>query len=91
MKTITITLTDEEIQGLKLCLHWGKGRLGLYGQNNKIWNDVDIKATKAYGKVMDAIEVDRNSTRQPPIARITYLHREVSAAHEGASIPSNTS
>ena len=66
MKTITITLTDEEIQGLKLCLHWGKGRLGLYGQNNKSWNDVDIKATKAYGKVMDAIEVTETPQDSPP-------------------------
>ena len=52
MKTITITLTDEEIQGLKLCLHWGKGRLGLYGQNNKRERCVAYKGNESYGKVM---------------------------------------
>ena len=61
MKTITITLTDEEIQGLKDCLEFGLERLRIYSQNSKKWKRLEKMATISHGKVMDAIEASKGS------------------------------
>ena len=65
-KTITITLTDEEIKGLKDCMRFGSERLGIYSRNSCAWSRTEKRACVAYRKVIDAIEVAETPQDSPP-------------------------